>query len=138
MLVDSAPTASERCVEVGRRATCALRKLCYNAETGCAVPEESILKRAVGRCAEAGISPISEDANGFFYVTIVNLGFLFGCGPYFLVKSALRFRARPGFGVSEGCQRGIRGAAWIGSGPVSEDPRTAGTALPEREQKRAT
>ena len=27
--------------------------------------------------AEAGIFPISEDAKGFFYVTIVNPGFLF-------------------------------------------------------------
>ena len=27
--------------------------------------------------AEAEFSPISEDAKGFFYVTIVNLGFLF-------------------------------------------------------------
>ena len=29
------------------------------------------------RHAEVGISPISEDAKVFFYVSIVNLGFLF-------------------------------------------------------------
>ena len=53
-----------------------------------------------------------------------------GCGPYFLVKSVLCFRARSDFGVSEGCNRGLRGSAWTGPGAVSEDLRTAGAAHP--------
>ena len=59
-----------------------------------------------------------------------------GCGPYFLVKSVLCFRARSDFGVSEGCNRGLRGSAWTGPGGGFRRPANGGRRASGLEQKR--
>ena len=56
----------------------------------------------------------------------------------FLVKSVLCFRARSDFGVSEGCNRGLRDSAWTGPGGGFRRPAHGGRRASGLEQKRLT
>ncbi len=95
-------------------------------------------QRAATRAVEAARLAAAADTEAARANAQSLIGLASGCIPFFVEpgNSALSCVAR--VLRSGGCNRGLRGSAWIGPGAVSEDPRTAGAAPPGREQQRSS